>query len=220
MKMPIVICTGSESRVSDILVKSLEVYAPEYEPIIYRNNDGSFGAAMNNILEDVFTIFDEVIIANDDVVITPYTMPVFMEDIETIKRDYGSKVGLIATLADNTRRSQSIRCAMDERDYVSQGKWVSENYIKVVPVVAPIFSYMPKKAFQVARFPPIDWYSDDIICEDLKNAGFNIFVSRAYVHHAGSATIGKDYDVQSGKSIEWIRVNRPEHFKEMSRRSK
>ena len=219
MKMPIVICTGFESRVSEVLVKSLEVYAPEFEPIIYRNADGSFGAAMNNILDDVFLIYDEVIIANDDVVITPYTMPALMEDISLIKKDY-RKIGFIATLADNTRRSQNIRCALDERDYVSQGKWISEGYIKVVPVVAPIFAYFTKKAFQVAKFPPIDWFSDDIICEDLKKAGFEFFVSRAYVHHAGSATIGKNYDQQREKAMEWIRENRPEYVEEMLRRSR
>jgi hypothetical protein len=219
MKMPIVICTDQESRVSDILVKSLEVYAPEYEPIIYRNNDGSFGAAMNNILEDVFLIYDEVIIANDDVVITPYTMPTFIEDIDRIKKDH-LKIGFIVTLADNTRRSQNIRCAMDGNDYVSQGKWISENYIKIVPVVAPIFAYFTKKAFSLAKFPPIDWFSDDIICEDLKKAGFDLFVSRAYVHHAGSATIGKDYEVQKNKALKWIEDNRPEYLQEMINRSR
>ena len=71
-----------------------------------------------------------------------------------------------------------------------------------------------KEAFKEAQFPPINWYSDDVICKDLNALGYRHFISRAYVHHAGSQSIGKDVMKQLEEAKPWIQENRPEYFKE------
>jgi hypothetical protein len=40
--------------------------------------------------------------------------------------------------------------------------------------------------------------------------GFRHFVSRAYVHHAGSQTIGRDFKALEAESMEWVKKNRPD----------
>jgi hypothetical protein len=44
----------------------------------------------------------------------------------------------------------------------------------------------------------------------LSKLGFRHFVSRAYVHHAGSQTIGRDFKGLNDEALEWLKVNRPD----------
>ncbi len=83
-------------------------------------------------------------------------------------------------------------------------KWESEHQIKLTPVIAPIFASISREAWEVAKFPSTNWYSDNIICHDLNVAGYQHFVSRAYVHHAGSQTIGVDFKKSHEEPRAWI----------------
>jgi len=53
------------------------------------------------------------------------------------------------------------------------------------------------------------------MCDDLSKAGFSHFVSTAYVHHAGSQTVGMDYAKCHEEPREWIRINRPDKYEEI-----
>ncbi len=63
-----------------------------------------------------------------------------------------------------------------------------------------------------AKFPSVNWYSDNIICDDMTKAGFTHWVSRGYVHHAGSQTVGNDFAKCHEDSRAWIRQNRPDVY--------
>jgi hypothetical protein len=78
--------------------------------------------------------------------------------------------------------------------------------------VSPIFAYLSKAAYRAAPFPPLNWYSDDVMCEDLIAAGFYNYVSKAYVHHVGSATIGHDYNALTEAAKPWIKEHRPNYY--------
>jgi len=77
---------------------------------------------------------------------------------------------------------------------------------------APIFAAINRRAWDVAQFPSTNWYSDNIICHDLNKAGYQHFVSRGYVHHAGSQTVGNDFAKCHEEPREWIKTNRPDMY--------
>jgi hypothetical protein len=79
-------------------------------------------------------------------------------------------------------------------------------------VIAPIYALITKEAWGTTKFAPINWYGDNIFCSDLEEKGFRHFVSRAYVHHAGSQTIGKDFKKCHEEPREWIKTNRPDMY--------
>jgi len=183
-----------------VLQASLAVYAPGNSVFLWRVERTTFGESYNAAMEEAFKTHDEIIISNDDVVLTPRTMTVLMEDVRQLKQEHGDKLGFVATLTDEARAEQNIRVA-------------KEGVVRQERVIAPLFAWVSKKAFEAARFPPLNWYSDDVMCEDLNGLGFKHFVSRAYVHHAGSQTVGTNYPKLNAEAMPWLMEKRPQYIK-------
>lgn len=217
--IPIVACTIGSPCVS-VMKASIEAYSPETKFLLHEIERSSFGESYNTAMDKAFETYDEIIIANDDVVLTPTTIPKLLEDVEKLKKELGkNSIGFVASLVDNGRLCQNVRLKFfGDQDVFYGGKWKSESVIKQTPVIAPIFAYISKYAFSKAKFPPINWYSDDLICYDMEKAGLKHFISTSYIHHVGSSTIGEDYDKLSGEAITWIKKNRPEFLFEIEKR--
>jgi len=174
----------------------MEAYAPEHELLVTQGRFGNFGDDYNAAMTKAFEDNDAIIIANDDVVLTPSTMRLMLEDVEAIKQHF-PKVGFIAARSDAVRPMQDIR-----------------NNVQVpcqVSVISPLFAWISKEAFELVQFAPINWFGDDIMCLDLAKLGFTHFISRAYVHHAGSTSIGLDNDKNLNDAKPWVVQNRPEY---------
>ena len=228
----IVICTIGNPGVT-ILLESIKVYAPQLPiylcsndlrlwgdirsrmsglNVIFRPNPATnFGDAYNAGIDYAFSQgHDSLIVSNDDVVITPSTIDLLAEDTRILESN-AVNLGILGARSDYVLPDQNIRFPVHD-DRQEGLRWASEAKIKETGVIAPIFATISKKAWNAAKFPSTNWYSDNIICHDLQEAGFRHFVSWAYVHHAGSQTVGTDYKKCHEEPREWIKANRPDMY--------
>jgi len=213
-----------------VLLESIHQYAPHIPVYIsgnslelwgrlrdriaaFRPNSASnFGDAYNEIIDYAFSRgYDSLIVCNDDVVLAPNTVKLLEQDYELIKSHSDIKLGWLGTRSDYVLHDQNIRFPVQD-DKVSGLKYLSEGNIKETDVIAPICAVLTKEAWDVAKFPSINWFSDNIICMDMSKAGFKHFVSRAYAHHAGSQTVGMDYEKCLEEPKEWLKTNRPDMY--------
>jgi len=189
--LPIVVCTiGSPSF--HVFEASVKTYLPDVELIVSRNRGSNFGEAYNIAVNEAFLRFDRIIVANDDIVLHPTSYAKLLEDVKHLERF--NKLGWVIAKSDSVRPSQDIR-------YHNMGD------VYEVATVSPLFGYISKEAW--VDFPPINWYSDDIQAIDMRGKGYRHFVSRAYIHHVGSSTIGQDNQKNHLESQSWIKQNRP-----------
>ena len=227
----IVICTVNNPGVT-VLLESIKIYAPTMPVYLFGNSlelwhraksilpnlvwrpnqADNFGDAYNVATSYVFEHgkYDSVILSNDDVVLNPNTIKRITHDTEILEAN-DVNYGFIGARSDYVLPEQNIRFPVEEDERAGL-TWESEKYIKPTGVIAPIFAVINKKAWNAAKFPSTNWYSDNIICYDLQKAGFEHFVSRAYVHHAGSQTVGYDYKKCHEEPREWIKANRPDMY--------
>jgi hypothetical protein len=186
--IPIVVCTiGSPSLA--VFEASVKTYVPDVEVFISRNRGSNFGEAYNIAVNEVFKRFDEIIVANDDIVLTPTSYSKLLEDVEHLKRF--NQLGWVVARSDEVRPLQ-----------------MGKGDVFEVPVVSPLFGYVSKQAW--VDFPPINWYSDDIQSIDMSANVYRHFVSRSYIHHVGSQTIGQDNTKNHLAAEPWIKKNRPD----------
>ena len=199
MTPPIVVCTVG-SRSLAVLQTSVKTYNPDVELMIFEGFMGNFGDDYNAAMTQAFDWCDEIIIANDDIVLKPNSYELLMADVKKLKGLVGDKVGFVAAKSDDVRGCQHIRMTELDKVYASEA-------------VSPLFAWISKKAFKEAQFPPTNWFSDDVICHDLNNLGYKHFVSASYVHHVGSTSIGHDIMKLVQDAEPWIKENRPEYHK-------
>jgi len=50
-------------------------------------------------------------------------------------------------------------------------------------------------------------------CNDLREVGYENFVSASYVHHVGSQTVGVDANALTNQAMPWLMKNRPQYAK-------
>jgi hypothetical protein len=192
--IPIVTCTiGSKSCA--VFEASVKAYVPDVELFISRNRGSNFGEAYNIAVNEAFEKYDEIIVANDDIVLHPTSYNKLLADVEHLKQF--NKLGWVVAKSDSVRPLQDIRHQPNEAVFE-------------VPVVSPLFGYISKEAW--VDFPPINWYSDDIQSIDIANKGYRHFVSSAYIHHVGSSTIGQDNNKNHLAAGPWIKENRPDLY--------
>jgi len=129
-----------------------------------------------------------------------------INDVEIVKK-VDEKIASVAARTNYAKGYQNVRHGQGDLaglTFESEGKILKTDYI------AGIFNWITRKTWEPCA--PIDWYSDDIWCRDQTAKGHGIYVSRAYIHHVGSATYGRDFGQCSENSRQWIKNNRPELY--------
>lgn len=189
--------------------------APHHD--VYKQLRGaprSFGEDYNEVIDAAFADGHEfVLVANDDVVLTPTSVSDLLEDVATLSDEFGDMVGWVCSRCDAARPMQNIRSNPFGQE-LNFFRFPWEDCILPMQVISPIFGYISRDAWEVMKFQPLNWYSDDVHCRDLTAAGFTHFLSRSYVHHVGSQTTGMDAQKLTLAAIPWIRANRPAYANE------
>ena len=178
----------------EVYITGAEYHYTDRKTHCFLDKPASFGEAYNFIVNKAYENHSEVIVANDDIVLDPSSYSKILEDVTMLKNTLLSPLGWVVAKSYRVRPLQNIRNEPEDK-------------IFEVPVVSPLFGYISKRAW--IDFPPINWYSDDIQSLDIGAKGFKHYVSRSYIHHVGSATIGNDNRKNHLDAEEWIKTNRP-----------
>lgn len=226
---PICVCSTTNTKGLQLFFKSMELYLPSGVPIYLAsrskpvlsplpfkwipNHYGTFGEAYNAIMKEAFLDgHQDVIIANDDIVLDPDSYDLLVNDRALLKEN-GVKVGFLGARTNMSSLHMNVRNKLPD-DQWNGMKWLSEESMVQVPWVAPIFASVGIDGWP--GFPPLNWYSDNVASHDMEQDGFKHFLSRAYVHHACSQTIGRSAEdnARNHKEAEpWLKTNRPELHK-------
>jgi len=228
MIAPIVISTV-KAKCLPVMLASVRAYAPDVAvylktPIRFdqflpscvthlAGDCSNFGTDYNTIIDLAFRDgYEGVVVANDDIVLTPDSYRLLMEDVAQVKAETSDPVGWVSARCDAARAVQNIRSNPfnEELDYF---KYPYEDAIVLKKCLSPIFGWISRDAWECFKFPPINWFSDDVHCEDLNAAGFRHYLSRSYVHHVGSQTVGLDGEKLTRGAMPWLLKNRP-HYAE------
>lgn len=169
----------------------------------------NFGEDYNDIINCALKDFDSVVVANDDVVLTPTSYRVLMDDVDIIS-DLSLNPGWVAARCDSARAVQNIRWN-PEGEAIDMCRFTSESKIRRADVISPIFAWINSEAFAKCPFPPLNWYSDDVQCSDLEELGFENYVSASYVHHVGSQTVGVNAEMLTNQALPWLMKHRSKY---------
>lgn len=214
--LAIVIATKT-AKCLPVLLSSIDAYVPEevtvilagsdlecsrHDTINLPNNGTNYGDSYNDVVRYAFEMFPEIIVANDDIVLTPTSFDLLIEDKVLLKNH---NVGWLCSRADYVRGLQNIRDAGEVRNGI---KFVEENQVIQSDVLSPLFGMISREAW--IDYKPINWYSDDIQCLEISAAGYKNYISRSYVHHVGSQTIGMDHNKNDHEARVWLKNNIPE----------
>lgn len=220
--MKAIVVATKNGRCLPVLLESINQYVPDdvtvylsgYDHILPNHrtitmpNDGNnFGDSYNAVVKKAFEEHDEIIVANDDIVLNPSSYLLLYQDVERLK-EVTPHIGWVSSRADYVRDLQNIREGTERVGI----RFKEEFCINEVEIIAPLFAYIAKDAW--VDFKPINWYSDDIQCLEMRIRGYQNFISRSYVHHVGSQTIGMNHNNNHLEAKAWIDENMPEFSKE------
>jgi hypothetical protein len=187
----------------EVIVSGSDLQLPRHRTINLPNNGTNYGDSYNDVVRYAFEMFPEIIVANDDIVLTPSSYETLIEDYVLLKNH---NVGWLCSRSDYVRGLQNIR----EGSKRNGVKYVEENQVIEFDVLSPLFGIISKEAW--VDYKPINWYSDDIQCLEICANGYSNYVSRSYVHHVGSQTIGMDHKKNDDEAKAWIKANIPELY--------
>ena len=222
-KPPILICSKNQ-RCLPVLLQSIDLYVPEdveiyicggnttlprHKTHLLEHKYDKGGEAWNFITNKAFESHEEAVACADDVVLNPDSYQQLMEDVELLK-EFDPYIATVAARTNYAKGLQNIRYGQGNLiglNYEGEGQIVKTDYI------AGIFHWIAKNTWEEVL--PIDWYSDDIWCMNQLKKNHGIYISRSYVHHVGSQTLGRNHAENDQISKEWLLQNKPEIYKNL-----
>lgn len=206
-------CSKGWQPHQDVFKQSLASYLKKDIKIYSQQSVGTFGASYNILAREMMaeghTVFA---IANDDIVLRPDTWQTLQQDWNLLKAStYPERqaAGVLACRHDYVRMGpQNVRFNYG-RSRIDSVQYPEELQIMMAKSIAPILAVYSAEAW--VDFPEINWFSDDVQCYDMRRAGHTVWVSRAYCHHIGSMTMGRDnYEQEQQQALVWLEKNRPD----------
>ena len=187
-----------------VIIAGSDLECSRHNTVNLPNNGTNYGDSYNDVVRYAFEMFPEIIVANDDIVLTPSSFELLIEDKVLLKNH---SLGWLCSKADYVRGLQNIRDAGSLRNGV---KFVEENQVIQSDILSPLFGIISREAW--IDYKPINWYSDDIQCLEISAAGYKNYISRSYVHHVGSQTIGMDHGKNDQEARSWIKECMPDFY--------
>ena len=129
-----------------VLLESIRQYAPEHpvylhgpESVIEKfdatlkifGQPSNFGDDYNYVINRALQDYDQCLVANDDIVLTPTSIKVLMEDVQIINTMHSVKAGWVASRSDAARPCQNVRIT-EHPERLHFYKFPSESHIKMV----------------------------------------------------------------------------------------
>jgi len=185
-----------------VFVSGSDLKLPRHRTINVENTGDNFGDSYNQVVHCAYSMFDDVIVANDDIVLTPTSYSLLLEDVELLPKD----TAWVSAKSDYVRGYQNIR-EFKQKEGI---RYMEERKIIPTEIISPLFGYIHKDKW--VDYKPINWFSDDIQCLQIRANGYKNYVSRSYVHHVGSQTIGMDHSKNEQEAKSWIKENMPELY--------
>lgn len=186
----------------EVLEKSLEVYGNKLPiirsaPSLLRETYGrrhdmpntadNYGDAYNAVAAQAWNLgYDRIIICNDDIVLRPDTIDILFADADALDME-GGKWGYIGCRSDMVLRNR---------------QWIGKNQGHTIvesEMVAPLCALFQRETW--IPYPPVNTYSDNVQCWDMRAAGCKLYISRAYVHHVGGITVANPERAQADIEI-------------------
>ncbi len=161
---------------------------------------------------------NELLLMNDDTVLTPSTVPDLLADVALIREQHPDvRPGFVACRSNFVAGPQNIRAANDGALAANCNRFESESRILAAERISPILAWISREALDaIGGFPPLNWFSDDLMCWDLLQKGYRNFISRSYVHHVGQRTTTHGGVTESHllkEAQDWVRQHRPDFWK-------
>ncbi len=211
-------CTVRTPIHEQLFRASVSEYVPDNVTRYVKYNQPTFGAGYNDLVKSMIAEGHKTFaICNDDIVLRPDTWDMLQQDWDLLMASElpeHKAAGILATRHDYVRMGpQNIRFDYGRVNLQSVG-YPEEQQIINVGVVSPILAVYSAEAW--IDFPEINWFSDDVQCYDIRQAGHTIWVSRAYCHHIGSMTMGHNYQDEQTKAVDWLKNNRPDFYERLA----
>ncbi|GEM_PF-1376481 len=173
----------------------------------------NFGKAFEFAIKHVSV--EEFLIVNDDTVLLPNTVSTLLDDVSYIKKEVpGVDIGFLAARSNYVCGPQNIRNPNGGAPDPGFNFYNSEQTVIETDRVSPILAWTSKTALDaIGGFPPLHWFSDDLMCWDWQQKGYRHFVSRAYVHHIGQrSTAHREVTNQTlhDEAMSWLGTHRPD----------
>lgn len=207
-------CTVGTPVHEHVFRASVAEYVPDEVTRYVKYDQPTFGAGYNELVKSMLSEGHKTFaICNDDIVLRPDTWDVLQQDWQLLKtsdKPEHQAAGILAARHDYVRMGpQNIRFDYG-RVALKTVQYPEEFQMFNVGSIAPILAVYSAKAW--VDFPEINWFSDDVQCWDIRQAGHTIWVSRAYCHHIGSMTMGHNYEQEERTALDWLKNNRPDFY--------
>lgn len=211
-------CTVGTPIHEHVFRASVAEYVPDEVTRYVKYNQPTFGAGYNELVKSMIaeghTTFA---ICNDDIVLRPDTWANLQNDWELLMASElpeQQTAGVLACRHDYVRMGpQNIRFNYG-RVNLRSVSYPEERQVVNVAGIAPILAVYSAEAW--IDFPEINWFSDDVQCWDIRQAGHTIWVSRAYCHHIGSMTMGHNYEHEERTAVDWLKNNRFDFYERLA----
>ena len=189
-------------------IDSIDYHSRWHSMHLVKSTAGNFGDAYNFICQRAFERNETIVVANDDIVFDPTTFSLLQSDWQALMNYDSENVGYLACRSNFARGMQNIRWHDAETQIVNL-KFNHENRIVETDIIAPICAVIRRESW--IDFLSINQYSDDVQCLMMADKGLKHFVSRSYVHHVGSQTVGINHD-EYAETLQFLRKNHLKYY--------